>query len=938
MRKASLTNIYHCLTANQRQSLFAAFLFVTACGQTSFSAEEHVAQAQQAYAEGDVRTAIIEIKNALQQDPSQAEARRLLGEYSLAAGNAVEAEAELVRAQELGADPEQLRLPLLRAWLMQDKTDLVIDATAPEELADSAQQPEVLTLRGQALLTQGRTEEARSTFEEALELEPANAEALLGMAWVELLEDDREASRGYLQAALDHDPESNRAWELLGDLERDAGQLEDAEAAYGKAVDTTNQPFTPRFKRALTRIFQQDYEGAEQDWQALRQRSGENPAVSYVGGMIAFYQQDYESARTALEEALSREPNYMPAVFYLGATQYALENWQQAESYLNRYTREFPSSPEANRLLALTRLRDGDSERAERALNAVLETDPEDRAALAMMSNLYLAQGRADEALHHLRKVIAMEPDSAATRAQLGLALMQEGQREEGFSELERALELAPEGGNARLEIAMIMERLRANEYEQALTLIERLDQRDDVPPALYYNLKGLAYIAQGDTEQAETVFREGLETVPDAKADLASNLTGLLARDGRVDEARELAAQYLEDYPEHLGLLSNLARLSMANEDTEQAEDLLKQAVAAHPQALQPRRGLAEIYLQTNRPEEAVAVLREGEETHGDSVDWLRLMTLALLNSGDREATVEILQRLQEQQPDSADVSLLLGRILVELGRRDEGRAALEQGLTLRPDHLEARLILVELLTQDGQLEQAAEMLAPAQETHPDNPQVLGRVGAIAYNQGRIEDALDAFQRAVEQAPEDRYLIGALAQAQYESGDAAASVETLSKWLDEHPQDQGVRLLLANQLLAMEREGEAIAAYQHLLESSPDNLIALNNLAWLLRQRDTDEALRLANRAVELAPNAGTILDTKGSIEMEQGDYAAAVSSFEQAVDLNPEVPSIQLNLAKALLAAGRGAEARDQLETLIADYPSSEEAKEAAQLLEQR
>ena len=76
---------------------------------------------QQAYAEGDLRTAIIEIKNALQQDPSQAEARRLLGEYSLAVGNGAEAEAELVRAQDLGADPDQLRLPLLRAWLMQGK-------------------------------------------------------------------------------------------------------------------------------------------------------------------------------------------------------------------------------------------------------------------------------------------------------------------------------------------------------------------------------------------------------------------------------------------------------------------------------------------------------------------------------------------------------------------------------------------------------------------------------------------------------------------------------------------------------------------------------------------------------------------------------------------------------------------------------------------------
>ncbi|MFW6258858.1 MAG: tetratricopeptide repeat protein, partial [Halochromatium sp.] len=292
MRKATLTNIHHRLTANQRRPLLAAFLLVTACGQTSFSAEEHVAQAQQAYAEGDLRTAIIEIKNALQQDPSQAEARRLLGEYSLAAGNAAEAEAERVRAQDLGADPDQLRLPQLRAWLMQGKVDEVIAATDDAEASfDSAQRPQALTLRGQALLTEGRTEEARATLRDALELEPTNADALLGMAWVEWLEKDVDATREALQAALDSDPESNRAWELLGDLERDGGQLEAAEAAYSKALETTNQPFTPRFKRALTRIFQQDYAGAEQDLQALRKQAGQNPAVSYVSGLIAFYQQ-----------------------------------------------------------------------------------------------------------------------------------------------------------------------------------------------------------------------------------------------------------------------------------------------------------------------------------------------------------------------------------------------------------------------------------------------------------------------------------------------------------------------------------------------------------------------------------------------------------------------------------------------------------------------
>ena len=912
-------------------------LLLVGCGPTTYTVDEHIDRAQQAHAEGNLRAAIIEIKNALQQEPSRAEARRLLGSYNLEIGDAVAAESELVRAGELGEDPDRVRLLLARAWLMQGKTDQVIEETRLSDSFPEPHLPEALTLRGWALLARGETTPASEALQQALEREPDHAEALLGMAWVELLAGRSEEARQHLDTALASDPEFDRAWELLGDLERDARQLDAAEAAYTRAIESTHLPFNPRLKRALTRIFLQDYENANSDIQALRRSAGQHPAVSYASGLIAFYQQRYNDARIDFEDSLARHAAYMPAVFYLGATHYALNNWRQAESYLTRYVAQFPDATEASRLLALTRLQDGDSERAERALRAVLERDPEDRETLTMMGNLYLAQGRADEALHHLRQVAALEPDSATARAQIGMTLIQQGQREEGFGELERAIEMAPEGSNVRLEITMIVDRLRAGEYQQALEATERLNRRGDIHPAIYYNLKGLAHLGLGDETTAEAVFREGIEAAPEATPDLASNLAGILARDGRLQEAEALTAETLEQHPEHLGLLLLSARFRAAAGDAQGAGDYLQRAVAAHPTELEPRVGLVEIYLQTDRSSQAAAVLREVENEHGDSVRWLRLMTMALLNTGDRQSAIPVLRRLQEQQPDSADVHFMLGRVLVSLGELREGRTALEQGLALNPEHLEARLMVVELLTREGDIDQAAEWLQPAQRSHPDHPQVLGRAGAIAYHQGRVEEALERFAQAVSLSPEDRYLVGALTQAQHDTGDTAAAIATLDDWLERRPGDQEFRLLHANFLLMLEREDEAIRAYQAYLDRDPDNAIALNNLAWLLKDTDTTEALRLAKRAVELAPDAGGVLDTQGMVQMASGDYSAAVATLERAVERAPTVPSIRLNLAKALLAAERREAAREQLETLVADYPDTDEHTEAQGLLQQ-
>lgn len=923
----------------RRQLLLAslAVLFLaTACGETSLSPDEHVVRAQQARAEGDLRTALIEIKNALQQEPSRPEARRLLGEYNLALGNAVEAEAELLRAQELGSDPDRLRLPLLRASQMQGEHEQVIKATETSEPFTAAQWPDALILRGQALLSEGQQDAARDALKQALQLRPADAEALLGLAWAAWLGQEPAAARSHLQAALESDPQFARAWELQGDIEREAGQLEEAEASYSKAMDATKEPFSPRLKRALTKILQQDYAAAEQDVQALEKQAVEQPAVNYLRGLMAFNQEEYSDARTAFEDALARDPDYLPAMFYLGTAQYRLENWEQAERYLTRFVRRAPDSPEANRLLALTRLQVGDNERAEQALKAGLANNPEDSATLAMMSNLYLSQGRADEALHHLRQVIALEPESATSRAQLGVALVQEGQREEGFSELERALELEPEG-SARLELAMILERLRAQEFEQALTLIERLREREDVNPALYYTLKGLAYVGQGKTSAAEAVFRDGMQAVPDAKPELVSNLVVILARDGRLDEARKLASETLDAFPEHLGLLTNTARLSAADGDAEQTEVLLERTVAAHPDALRAVAGLAEFYLNDDRPEQALAVLRDAEARHGQAAEWQRLMAVGLLRTGEREASVEVLKRLRSQQPEAADVYFTLGRVLAELGEVAEARATLEEGLALQPDHLGARLAAVQLLIVENKPGQARNMLEPAQRAEPNNPEVLRQAALIAAAQQRYADASAILERALELQPGDRGFTGALAQAQWREGDHEAAMATMKGWLAEHPGDDALRLLLANAQVERGQNAEAQSNFRQILKSQPDNVLALNNLAWLLREQTPEEALRYAEKAAELAPQAGAVRDTLGVILLQQGAHARAVIELREAVKLSDNAPGIRLNLAKALVAQGEIDAAKAELRQVLQQHPDFRDQDQVQQLLEE-
>lgn len=916
-------------------SLLVAFL-ITACGQIDLSAAERIARAEQAHADGNINAAVIEIKNALQQRPNHAEARRLLGEYSLALGEAEEAEAELERAQALGSDPVALQLPLLRAWSMQGKHQQVIEATESVDAYAPSQQPVALTLRAQSLLTKEQFEEARATLDRALNLDPTNAEVLLGLAWVDWLNDDLAATRARLQATLQHDPGLDRAWELLGDVEREAGRLDEAAAAYTRAIETTNQPLSPRVKRALTNLSRQDADAVEADVNVLARRYATHPEVSFVRGLAALNAERFQEARRHLEETLYRNSEYVPAMLALGKAHYGLENWQQAESLLSRYISYVRNAPEASRLLAAIRMQGGRTYSAERALNAQLYRAPEDQNTLAMISNLYLAEGRPDEALHHLRHAIKLEPESAKTRAQLGLALMETGQREEGFCELERALELAPEQ-TPSLEVAMILERIRSSEdHERTFALLERLRDRDDLSPDLYYVLKGLAYVGQGDVETAKAVFREGIESGADVTGDLASNLASLLAREGQLQDARAIATEALEAHPDHLGLLLNLAIISTANGDREQTETLLERAVAAHPDTLRARRKLAVSYLETERAEQAVEILQPVEERHGQAVAWLRPMALARLRTGEETGAAEVLQRLRQLQPAAADVRFMLGRLLARMGDVFEAGAVLLEGIALQPDNLDARLLAVQLLVAENRLHQAFRVIEPARRKHPDNVDVLTQSGIVAVRQKRFTDAISDFEQAVAMQPENRSLTIALAQAQWSAGEQASALETMRQWLQEHPKDLGMRTALAQSYLAQDRTEEATVAFERVLEQQPDSLVALNELAELLRNSDPERALDLAESAVALTPKSGTAQSTLGRILLDKGDYPQAVAALRKAAQLTNNAPAVQLSLAKALAANGEEAEAKALLQGVIEAHLDSDERDEAQRILE--
>jgi Flp pilus assembly protein TadD len=137
---------------------------------------------------------------------------------------------------------------------------------------------------------------------------------------------------------------------------------------------------------------------------------------------------------------------------------------------------------------------------------------------------------------------------------------------------------------------------------------------------------------------------------------------------------------------------------------------------------------------------------------------------------------------------------------------------------------------------------------------------------------------------------------------------------------------------MAAQLLLKQGKTAEAEERLRAVVQASPANAEARNDLAWLLASRgaDLDTALSLAEQARRIRPTVD-VIDTLGFVQLKRGDAAVAVSLFEEALALRPKDPTIRYHLGLALAQAGNRERAAATLQEALdsGPFPEAEAAR---------
>ncbi|HFE37513.1 MAG TPA: tetratricopeptide repeat protein, partial [Gammaproteobacteria bacterium] len=187
------------------------------------------------------------------------------------------------------------------------------------------------------------------------------------------------------------------------------------------------------------------------------------------------------------------------------------------------------------------------------------------------------------------------------------------------------------------------------------------------------------------------------------------------------------------------------------------------------------------------------------------------------------------------------------------------------------------------------------------------------------------------AAYNTAQKKQQNNRIIYKLAKAYEELGDYKNSVITLEKWLQKNEKDLTGHIMLAQFHQNHKNMEKASLHYEQALKISPENLVALNNIAWIYAEQGNKQGVVYAKKAYDLMPNNPNVADTYGWALIQSGQIDKGVNIIKQASIVAPHILEIKYHLAYGYYKQGKKKQARTDLNRLLknADFQLKAEAK---------
>jgi cellulose synthase operon protein C len=895
-----------------RLSTLALALILSGCGEKS--TDELIQSATKFQTEKNLSAAIIELKTAIQQDPTNSEARLLLGRIYLQQGNGLGAEKELMRALQNGTAFKNLAIDIAATSYISGK-DIDNKLFKSDDPSWKEAKPYVDSFRSLYLFDNGEIDELSQHLTSMAELENPSDAVALRNAINALLSKDLVKTDSFLKQIDPQSPLYRDSRLLLAKSEMSQGLFSEAATTLQKYLEMTPLANYAKLMLAECQVRDDKFDQAATTLQPILKQFPEQPFANYIMALVSYQKNDFIKSKEYAEKALNNgftAPN-VRILAALASLKQGLDT--QALSHLRAVKAYLSTMPPLQKLHAMLELKDGNVKYASEVLSNTSVTN-EDIQLMSSATYEILRQGDVDSArklIEHIEKNVDKNVENLAT---LGMLKMNLGDfKQDGLQNLEQVLALNPKANESRLALALGY--INSQKFDEASAIAKEW-LTDPSTASLGYTIQAYSAFFQKNYELAKKISLSSLEAEPKN-----IQLQLLLARIAMLENDRPLATQWiskaLANDPNFVATLKLNYTVNRNQSGVAEATDLIKNAEEKNPGSNELKLLHAAVLIDQEKFQPALDLIEkiDSKTIASESKYWL-LKSIAHQGRGNMTAAITAIEDWLKIQPQNPEAKLSLVRLNAATNNFGTALQLLNDLVKKFPENIQLKGMKLILLVETGDVKGANALISSLPTERQNSAEVLFLQSKILITEKKFTDAIKTLEKSYQKTPNPEAAL-LLSDLYARNVSPEKAVSFIENHFSTQPPNANLKAMYANLLVNLSPE-KAINNFRELLKEDDENVLALNNLAYVyIGLNKLDEAETYASKALKLMPNHPDILDTYGKVMLAKGDIKTAIKHFQASLKLRNNQPEVQLNYAEALLKNNQKAEAKDLATSVI-------------------